>query len=353
MNTILIQKDDVKSELWGREARRLGYGSLVPVKGSPLKFPFYLLHYLLRGRGLDAVCLRYLNDYPSFSKSFLRFLTDTATVLMAKLMGRRVLWICHNVDKETNEYFPKLVGMRRYVLIKLANRIFVTDRLLIDSAVRILGVDRARVDVVSFGLESDQRELSVGEKAAFERVKAWRAELGQESGVARVGLWIGSLESKKLAGLLKAVELAEEAKRRAAPLYFVIIGPVRKWLSVNAPDLISRIEGCENILFIGDGVDMRASLWADVFDFVWKPLDDLSVSLTAFNSATAAIPIFCESDTFMGGYVEEYGIGYAVDFSEVNCQAVLDALNRWSPERCKSFLGSHTWENGAAALFRG
>lgn len=351
MKKILIQKDDIKARLWAKEAERLGLGELYPCPGSPMGLPFHFLKLILRDRKFSGVCFRYLNDYPSYLKSLVRLFTDFLTVVLAITFRKDVYWICHNVDKETNEFHPGLVALRRTVLKKVAQKIFVTDELLLQPAEKLLDVCVHRLRVITFGLESALDNNDSSRLSEIQAINNWVLNKKREDREARVGLWIGTLEEKKLVGLRKALELAQEAVAGDGSLYFVIVGPINAWLAKNAPQLLVQLQSCPNILFVGVALDVPASTWGELFDFIWKPLDDLSVSLTAFNSATARVPLFCEAGTFMGKYVEHYQIGYAVAFDKLSCTDVQQRLDCWSSEPCEHFLETHTWTRGARALF--
>src|SRR5690625_2909936 len=94
----LIQDDDVKSRKLAKEIQGI---ELYIMKGSTNLIPYYMITQIIKRRRLPkALILRYLNDSNSLIKSLLRFITNIISVLLVKILRIKLIWICHNVDRE-------------------------------------------------------------------------------------------------------------------------------------------------------------------------------------------------------------------------------------------------------------
>src|SRR5690625_2117278 len=145
----LIQQDDIKSQKLAAEIENI---ELIRMTGTPNLIPIHIIKQILtRKKKPKAIILRYLNDSYTFFHSFIRFITNIITVFLTKTLGIRLVWICHNVDRESRENYPLLVKVRRKLVTKYSNKILVTDKFLIRHAINILKVEKSKVDYITFG----------------------------------------------------------------------------------------------------------------------------------------------------------------------------------------------------------
>src|SRR5690554_3556319 len=110
MDYILIQSKDSKVESLNTKMRLLGV-DLEGFTGSPILIPIQLLKFMFaRGKPIGVV-YRYLNGYPSLCKDLIRFLSETFTLVLCKLLNIRLIWICHNVDRESLVYNKRITKL--------------------------------------------------------------------------------------------------------------------------------------------------------------------------------------------------------------------------------------------------
>lgn len=354
MKTILMQKCDIKSRMWAKAADSARLGKILPLKGSPILVPLGLLREILFGRGIpSAVCFRYLNDYPSLLKTIARLSSEAITIAACKILSIKVLWICHNIDAETLSYHRRVSNIRRRMLARAASSIFVTDELLAPIAEETLNC-RCRIQSVSFGGLPADEKVSLGLSEALVEAARQIKDKIRASGHPVVGMWIGTPVDKSLAGIRSLVALAEAAENERTPLGFVVVGPLSAWLEVRDSELLHRLSACENIALVDEYIDAPAESWRSVADFVFKPLDDVSVSMTSYNAAKAGLPLVCHSNSFLQSFVSSYRLGFGICPGALLAPSELvEKVRAWDSAACADFLQSKTWERGAHALFRG
>ena len=353
---IIIQKNDFKSQAWAQAARQQNLGKIIPVSGSPMNMPFVLLSYILRFKKPLAVVFRYLNDYPFLFRTLLRTTTELLTVFIAKVSKIRILWICHNVDKETSSYHPRLTFIRRKILKKYSKRIFVMDPLLIPYGTQKLNVSDKKIDSLSFGrtdifLDEDKHNSCLNEELK-NKLSQWPYFEKKQKGEARIGLWIGNLVEKKMEGLKFFLRTLLQNGKDSGEIAFLIIGPIEEKLYNNDPKLYNTLKNSNKVLFINKYIDVPANLWNHLADFVWKPNDDISVTLTAYNSALAKLPLVVFHNSFLGKFVEHYKLGFTINPETFSLKEFTYTLKEWNPYHASLFLEKKTWNNGARKLFQ-
>jgi len=306
---ILIQKDDFKSRNWALEINKIGVIKMLPLNGSALYTPFTLLKYIVRSKKPNALILRYLNDYKSFSKSIIRFFTDTFSILLVQIFNIRLYWICHNIDKESTSFYPRLTEIRRSLLKKYSIKIFVTDDLLVHHAERYLKKPREHIVPICFG-----------EKKQIGKDDIWIDKLKLLKDENKTtGLWIGSICKKNIKGLEDIIEWCEMVSHN---LQFIVIGP--NYLD-NDFTLIEQLKKHEAIIFIEQYLDLSPSRWNEIADFIYKVYDDISVPHSVYSCASSKLPFVTKKDTFLGEMIEFYKIGFTIDsFYDIS-----QNLNSW------------------------
>lgn len=342
---IFIQKSDVKAASWARELTAADGAKLVPIKGSPIMAPFELIRALLAGERVGGFVFRYLNDYPSFWRTLIRTISELLTYFIVKFVHRgRVVWICHNVDRESEANFPKITRFRRAFFSKKSSRVFVTSDLLIPYAERYLNVPLERLRVASFGrpcLADDGAQ----ENERVADVRRWALEA--RSGGARVGLWVGSPAEKSAAGLRSFLRFVEAENRRGGSHCGFVIGAGEEWIrGVIGDALFQRMSENDWVRVVGS-LDFPWSEWC-AFDYIWKPCDDVSLTMTALNAAVAGVPMVAHSGSFIGEFLEYYGLGVSVD--PVNPVINDQVFSRCNAPRYEELWRRQSWRNGAIAL---
>jgi len=355
IKSILIEVNDKKSRNWSRAAKRLNLGELIPVSGSPMYMPFALIGSILRGKIPDAIIMRYVNDYPSFLRTILRTFTDFLNIVIAKISGVLIFWICHNVDKESVSYYPLITLARRCALKKNSKKIFVMDDLLITPCVKALGVSKEKVVGICFGRidmpDPDEKYESHIVEQTIARIRNWEYFKKSQKGEIKIGLWIGTPTDKKLHGLKILADVISRPAGGDADFAFVVIGPIGKWLRQGATEAYSVLNKSSRVMMIDQYVDLPSHRWIEVCNFIWKPSSDCSINLTAYNSAAASLPLVAFAGTFFGDFIGHYKLGVVIDPDRISSSDLWNKLQQWSPESATAFLEMKTWDHGVRKIF--
>jgi len=348
--TVLIDYGDVKSLNWSSAAKAGGLGRIIPQDRTPILTSVVLLRSILRMAPVDAVCLRYLNDYPQWPKTVVRLFSELCTVLLCKVFRIQLLWICHNVDRETAQYFPRVSSLRRRVIARFADRIFVTDELLKKLAAQILQVPSEKICVISFGMPFPKHPHAGRDEGGgcIGRILAWSSAYRKEFPRAKLGFWIGEVSPKKIGGLKEIQRIIVEAEKIGENVAFVIVGDIQNALNSASQGLLEFFQSSRNVLFLPYAIDVPPLIWGQFADFVWKPLDDLSVPMTAYNACTSRLPICVLPGTFLAEFVEYHRIGLAFDGDSVI--SLIEELDGLDDAAFEAFLADRSWANGAYAL---
>ena len=140
---------DNKYESIHEELKKVGVESGAVKVRHPVLSPFYLLKLLIQRKGVKVYIFRYLNDSRSLFIAYLRVISEILTIGIAKLFSIEIWWLCHNVDKETSSFHPRLTAIRRKNVVNNAKYIFTTNELLVSKA-KELFKDK-NIDFLSLG----------------------------------------------------------------------------------------------------------------------------------------------------------------------------------------------------------
>jgi hypothetical protein len=339
---ILIQKRDIKSQKWS-EAMPAATGiHLQPVDGSPFHIPIALLCSLFSPREYTAgVVFRYLNDYSSLGKTLLRLAAEFTTIAIARISFVRIGWICHNVDRESLQHYPRIAHLRRWMIIRASRRVYVTSDLLVDSCASLLNIPHRKIGVTTFGTFSRIIECrpSKFENEVLDWIEEWKRIN------VRVGLWIGSAAEKSLSGLDGFLKLINN--KQGNLVAGLVIGVDENWIREKISDDALTTLAQKNIRII-PSMHFGISLWRE-FDFIWKPCDDLSTTITSLIAAEAGVPLVVYRNSYLQTFVENFGCGISVDYENIDTIKFLDSLQRIGNIRSNVFE-TNTWERGALAL---
>lgn len=341
---ILIQKSDLKSKCWAKEIPAVSDAELIPLEGSPLLIPASLIKLFLKRKKVDGLVFRYLNDYPSLSRTLARLFTEVLSYYLMLLLHRgRVAWICHNVNNESEVNFPSISRLRRRFLVTRSIKIFVTSDLLVRHATKYLGVSQSKIAVASFGRPPNISAgvTTQGILSLREVVKNARFQFQM------VGLWIGSPAEKSADGLKSFLKYIFRAQINKKQHFGVIIGVTEDWIEKSVGrELYVNIKAMGCIEVIGP----LALPWAEwqVFDYIWKPCDDVSLTMTVLNAAAAGVPMVVHTESFISEFIQCYRLGYSV---HPDCPQIDWTVLSHHPAELKEVLWSHqSWKRGAAAL---
>lgn len=342
----LIQDYDIKTKNLAKEMHGV---ELYGMKGSVNKIPIHIFKQILkRKKRPKAIILRYLNDSHSLIKSILRFITNIITVLVTKILGIKLIWICHNVDKESKEYFPFMVRIKRKIVIKLSDKILVTDKLLIKHAARILQVDSSKVDYITFGKPNTNKDISETEEIHQRIIKFTK---NNEDKNTLIGFSIGNPNIKVLQPFYTD-ELIKKAKQNGINLKIILGGPLGDFIKKHDLNTYNNILSNPNILFLDGKIKFNEKYISQYVDFYWRVYDDYSVPFTVYNAAYYKKPILTMNKGFLKEMVSEYDLGSVLDSNMSNLKNAIYELKKDRITNFERFIEEHNWSVGARQLYR-
>jgi len=315
--------------------------------------PFLAWRKFVRGCGRrgDVVVVRYLNDNASFLVTVAKPFGDLLSILVLRLRGLRVFWICHNVDRETESFWPLVSNIRRWLWSSAAERILVTDVSLMPAAQVLLRKARDKLVPMSVGLLSKRRRFEKPELENQARTFL-RAEDGKPGRPLRI-LCAGVSGPKYLHfDLLPQLEAVLRETGWAPRI--VVITRFQKggtWSrGKHYDDFIAWCERTPTVMLIRRFIDIDEREWAPDVDLIWRAMGDYSFLFTLLNACRAHIPILSYQSGLVGDLVEREGIGASIawDFSNVD-DAVRRALNV-DMRDLDAFLARRSWDRGAQIL---
>ena len=354
MNYILIQKDDIKSKNWGSSCAEIGV-NLVAVPGSSAWMPIQLLISCFRLGRPSAVVYRYLNDYPSFFRSFfLKLVSELITVTICFLLKIRIIWFCHNVDAETTQNFPILTGFRRAMFAKFSANIFVMDSLLLRKAYEVFPMYKNKINYLCFGIDTSvEKKISVN-KTFEERALMFieNAHANSDHNKLKIGFCPGTANAKsnKCIHFDLVKDLILEGEKAGIDIRMIVVGPISEYLKCNAPSVLEFINNDSRVLFVDDYIHYDNQIISKYINFYWRAYSDWSVGYTMYESCLVEKPILTFNAGFLGLAIPEYNLGAAISSDFSNIKKAFFKIDNWSYEFAKNFLEEHTWDIAANRL---
>lgn len=319
--TVLIQKDDLKSREWAVAAQGFNI-NIVPQKGSPLVGPLFLIVKMFKLKRPRAYILRYLNDYPSLTKSLLRSASELSLIILCKVFGVKIFWICHNVDRETSSYFPFLTAWRRRIVSFFSSRIFVTDELLVNYARKIFPKFQNKIESISFG-ELESRSNGTGDWESEEYIFKHREHAMRKNKRFLTVLCAGNPSERKYLHFPYLVNLINAANKANLYLIAIVAG---KWQKDDySKTLLSNLLQCRQVLVFENYTTFSEDFIKANIDFYFRGYDDYSVPFTVYEACQMEKPVLALNTGFLPTMIAHYDLGTCVetDFSDLE-----DALNK-------------------------
>lgn len=275
---VFMQGRDFKAEEWAQYIE-------APVKHFTTIRD--MISMFLTSASGDILIYRYQNNPRRLSAALAVLVVIALQIMKARLTRQRVVWICHNVDRETQPFHPWIQQLRRKALFISAEAVFVMDPAFVSYC------DRADAIPISFGRKR-------GGSTSLQNLRAIDA-LAQS--VDRVIL-IASQDG----GKYKAFERIPEIHARFAELGFTIAFVTAgmaedRSFSPELEDIVLRIfepNICERDL-------------AGRVNYIYRENADISVPYSIYAAATAGIPILTRSDNILAEIVERERIGTTME----------------------------------------
>lgn len=338
--TILISDNDDKVEC----LKKCGVEYNLNFITSPLHFvlfPLYLVRLLFSSNKPDAVIVRYLNDHHRLFYSLIIFISRSATFFISKISGIKLIWFCHNIDKETSEHYPALTKLTRKLLLKFCCKIYVMDRLLVNAAQQQFPDNAHKIDYISFGARYNRfREtMKVNNDNILYDVFE---KLSKTSGEDALVGFCPTNSGDKYLHIRYAPKLVEEARKYGIKLFIVLIGDLKGYLEKHAR-IKETIANEENVILIEEYVSYDAFEMSNYFDFYWRGLEDQSISYSIYEAATVRKPTLALNTGFIGQAVDEYDLGSVIDLPMVDVSEKIHEIKSWDKNKATEFLSDHSW----------
>ena len=307
--TIIIQKDDIKSKKWAEASTFVGLNVVIQKK-SAIYAPWFLLKFILGFGKPSGYVIRYLNDYQSFLRTMVRTLSEISLVMICWVFRIKIFWICHNVDKETERYFPSISNFRRKLVSRCCKRILVTDVLLKDKAAQLFPRYHNKIDSISFG-EIAGYDTGSGDKESI-RFLAQKRDAAVQGGIKFLSvLCAGSPNNPKYLHFSYLIDLIEKAKINGYYIAAIVAG---NWDdSERSNRLLNAYKTSPNILVFEKFTTFSSSFIKSNMDFYFRGYDDYSVPFTVYEACALRKPILALESGFLPKMVRHYDIGNVVD----------------------------------------
>ncbi|CAN5218698.1 hypothetical protein BH23BAC3_BH23BAC3_33700 [soil metagenome] len=355
MSKIRIQfySDDFKTENWGRELEKLG---CEVVKNPSKKSRYFhnifyhsrtLLKQFFQKKKVHVFVFRYLNDSIYLRVSLEYLIRDMVTVMACKVLGIKILWFLHNIDRETKVRHPFISRLRRALVSYASDRVLVTDPLLIEFAINY-GIDEKKLDWICFGVPDkaipDEQNLSL--RSNIENFKQSFYQKGFKDVV--VGLCVSEPAKKKVHYLYADSIVGPRNEPENTCVVLVMIGNYPE--GDKYQDAKKRVKKSPYILYIEESFSVNELYIADYIDFFYRSLSDQSIAYTLYVASDLNKPIITHNIGAMPLIVERENIGFVIRNSAHELSEIIISLAAWSSEGSKNFLKERTWKIAAERM---
>jgi hypothetical protein len=148
---ILFFVNDFKTDLWGAELKKFNYEVVQRENRFFSHIKILISGFFNKKDKIEVFIFRYLNDHKSLNHSILYLSRDILIIIVCKLLGTKILWILHNIDRETKQYHPRLITFRRKIIHFASKKVMVTDPNLQKVAAEN-GIVSKKIDWLCFGI---------------------------------------------------------------------------------------------------------------------------------------------------------------------------------------------------------
>ncbi len=340
-DTILIQKDDSKSYKWAQSASQLRL-NIIQQRGSAIRAPLFLLRYILKNKKPKAYIIRYLNDYPSLIKTILRAFSEIVLIGICKITKVKVFWICHNVDRESTQHFPRISELRRNLIAFCSLKIFVMDALLVECAKHTFPKHESKIDYISFG-EVEGNEHGNGDKDSISFLYNSKKMAVKNKQKFLSVICAGSPSGEKCLHFQYLIKLIETAREKNFYLAVIVAG---NWgTDEKSRKLLESYRNISNILIFEKYISFSASFIKNNIDFYFRGYDDYSVPFTIYEACSLKKPILALKTGFLPEMVELYELGIITDEKFRNLEQSLEELSAFNSSKLQEFLEIKKWSS--------
>lgn len=330
---IFSHKDD-KSEHLKLALLKLNIRAEALKSRHPVLAPFNLFNYILKGNKIKVYVFRYLNDSNSLFLAILRVISEYMIIVLSKLFNFEIWWLCHNVDKETNMFYPKLTNIRRNNVVRNSKYIFTTNELLIDKAKSMF--KNKKIDSLSLGYIAQGINNLKKDPQIEENLKKWlTSQSNKFDNNVKFIFCIGSPAQKSLHfNLVK--NFIEELNNQSKDY---------KWFAIVIGSKTFESDYIYNIPY---KISINIDIVKKYADYYYRIIDDFSISYTIYEASVYKIPIITENFGILPEILKKYNIGIVLhDYNNIEVE-----INKFSQQNAgyESFLKDNNWDIAAKKI---
>lgn len=305
-NSVYFQGRDAKAQQWVEHFS-------VPV--HHFETLRHMLEILWSSGANDVLVFRYQNNPPKLLSALAVLIVLYLVLLKARAYKMAVVWICHNVDQDTLPHHKWIERIRRRLLARRADVVFVLDPFFVKHCMRPDAMP------ITFGRKMDgstRAETIASIKDLAQRVDRVILIAGQDGG--------------KYKAFQRIPELQDHFRALGIRAGFVVAGM--------AADRSFSTEVEVNILRICEP-NLRESDLRELVHFVYRENADISIPYTIYAAATAGIPVITSDDSLLAKILLRERIGKPIGMLSSEGESAYDF---------EDFLVRHDWGSLQAAL---
>lgn len=342
-----MQYCDEKAKSWSEAMQEMNI-NMICENNSPILSPLFLIKDYLNRNVPDFYIARYLNDYDSLAKTLIRVLSELLLVGILKVLKVKLFWICHNVDRESREHYPRISKFRRWIFCISSKKIFVLDSLLIPHAKRILFNFEGKIEHITFGNIKKKTigDFFSGDERAIEFIKFHKKNAKRP---VYVTLCAGAPELKSLHFdyLQKMICSAGNSK---IDVIAIVAGNFHK--TPRGREFAARYKKNEQIIFFEKYTKFSSSFLEHYIDFYFRGYSDMSVPFTVYEAVSYRKPILALRSGFLSELIEEYSLGEVLDVEFSNLESSFVRLFRNRDSEFSLFQEMHDWGSLGRAIVK-
>ena len=341
LKRVLIQTSDEKSASWHSAGRKLGV-EIIRAQGSPICMPVRLLQSVISFRRPDAVLVRYLNDYASVVRTLVRASSEAVLYSLCWILRIKVLWLCHNIDRESLRAHPFISEFRRKMVQSVAAAVFVTDPQLVSAARATLSA-KCPVLPMTFG-PTKGTEMHEGDE--FSQIRRFVAAHRRSH---KIGYVAGTLNHKTL-HFQTIVPLIEAANQRGVKLAFIVVVSNAEGGTLDNAAAVDDLRRHPQVLLFDRYVRIDDSQVSPLIDFHWRVYTDQSVPFTVYHAVTNLKPILTMPFGFLHQLVADCNLGAIVEPDFRDVEIAIDGIRPLTTATAEKFFAARNWELAVSNL---
>lgn len=351
---ILFYSDDFKTESWQKELNKLDC-EVVSNSADRLKYFHNILYHarvlidqFFNKKKIDVFVFRYLNDNQHLRVSLEYLFRDLITVVLCTLMGTKMIWLLHNIDKETKVRHPLISKLRRKIVGFGCNRILVTDPHLIEFALEY-GIEKDKLDWICFG-EPEKKKPDKRNQVLKEKIKSFKENLSKEIGIKNiiVGLCVSEPAKKKSHYLFADSVAGRLEDAQDSCLVLVMIGSFPN--GVIYDEAKEKVNLSPYVLHIDEAFLVNEHYISDEIDFFYRSMTDHSVAYTLYVACSLGKPTVTHNTGALPVIIQRENIGFVLEDNYLKSSDMFNAIKGWNSEGNLQFLTKRSWQIGAERL---